>query len=194
MRGLRWDDSVIFGYAGWWLWWWNGHLIANTVSCSEDLSGMTRGVISSPSWPASYAENANCQYTLSVEAHLQLELHFSDDFDVEQSPDGQCIDALTVGAESEYMKKYFFCTKVFSSKTYNFTHEETKRKFRWKCWNWGFDSAHPVLAILSQYMTHFGAFFSESTPGFSCILSKTLKKTVVSGADLQKNGSVCSQS
>lgn len=74
------------------------------MSCTEDLSGKTRGVVSSPSWPAPYAENANCQYTLSVEAHLQLELHFSDDFDVEESPDGQCIDALRVGVESEYMK------------------------------------------------------------------------------------------
>ncbi|XP_029308137.1 LOW QUALITY PROTEIN: mannan-binding lectin serine protease 2 [Cottoperca gobio] len=67
-----------------------------TVSCGEDLSGLTTGVVSSPSWPTSYAENANCQYTLSVEATLQLELHFSQDFDVEQSPDGQCIDSLTI--------------------------------------------------------------------------------------------------
>ncbi|TDH11635.1 hypothetical protein EPR50_G00062970 [Perca flavescens] len=65
-----------------------------TVSCAKDLSGLSEGDISSPSWPASYAENANCQYTLSVEATLQLELHFSEDFDVEQSPDGQCIDSL----------------------------------------------------------------------------------------------------
>lgn len=102
------------------------------MSCTEDLSGTTRGVVSSPSWPASYAENANCQYTLSVEAHLQLELHFSDDFDVEQSSDGQCIDALTVCVESEYIyeSEYLFCSKVFRSKTYNFTREETKRKFR----------------------------------------------------------------
>ncbi|KAL6109293.1 c1s [Pungitius sinensis] len=67
-----------------------------TVSCTEDLSGMHSGDISSPSWPASYAENANCQHTLSVEPILQLELHFSEDFDVEQSPDGQCIDALNI--------------------------------------------------------------------------------------------------
>ncbi|KAM9353768.1 complement C1s subcomponent [Symphorus nematophorus] len=71
-----------------------------TVSCTEDLSGMNRGDISSPSWPASYAENANCQYTLSVQAHLQLELHFSEDFDVEQSPDGQCIDAVRIETSS----------------------------------------------------------------------------------------------
>lgn len=102
--------------------------MTNTVGCSEDLSGRTRGVVSSPSWPSPYAENAKCQYTLSVEAHLQLELHFSDDFDVEQGPEGHCIDALRVGVESEYMN--FFCTSVFYSKTYNFTHEETKRKFR----------------------------------------------------------------
>ncbi|KAM7383289.1 hypothetical protein PAMP_002956 [Pampus punctatissimus] len=71
-----------------------------TVSCSEDLSGQNNGEISSPSWPGSYAENANCKYTLSVEAHLQLELHFSDDFDVEQSPDGQCIDGLRIKTPS----------------------------------------------------------------------------------------------
>ncbi|XP_070767920.1 ovochymase-like, partial [Enoplosus armatus] len=71
-----------------------------TVSCTEDLSGLNRGDISSPSWPASYAENANCQHTLSVEAHLQLELHFSEDFDVEQSPDGQCIDAVRIETPS----------------------------------------------------------------------------------------------
>uniref|UniRef100_A0A3Q1KAJ8 Complement component 1, s subcomponent n=1 Tax=Anabas testudineus TaxID=64144 RepID=A0A3Q1KAJ8_ANATE len=67
-----------------------------TVSCSEDLSGLNEGDISSPSWPGPYAENANCQYTLSVEAHLQLELHFSEAFDVEQSTDGQCIDTLRI--------------------------------------------------------------------------------------------------
>lgn len=58
---------------------------------------MTRGHVATPSWPGAYAENSNCQYTLSVEAHLQLELLFSGVFDVEQGPDGQCIDALTVG-------------------------------------------------------------------------------------------------
>lgn len=71
--------------------------LLNLVSCNEDLSGQQRGRISSPSWPAPYAENANCQYVLSVEDHLQLELEFSSDFDVEQSPDGPCIDALRVG-------------------------------------------------------------------------------------------------
>lgn len=40
--------------------------------------------------------NADCLYTLSVEDHLQVELHFSEGFDVEQSSDGQCIDALMV--------------------------------------------------------------------------------------------------
>lgn len=69
------------------------------MSCAEDLSGLKTGDLSSPSWPAPYAENANCQYTLSVEDHLQLELHFSEHFDVEQRPDGQCIDALRVGVD-----------------------------------------------------------------------------------------------
>lgn len=69
----------------------------NTVSCDKDLSGLQRGHIASPSWPGPYAENANCQYTLSVDAHLQLELVFSGVFDVEQGPEGQCIDTLTVG-------------------------------------------------------------------------------------------------
>uniref|UniRef100_A0A3Q4BLB9 Complement component 1, s subcomponent n=1 Tax=Mola mola TaxID=94237 RepID=A0A3Q4BLB9_MOLML len=71
-----------------------------TVGCNEDLSGLNRGFISSPSWPAPYAENANCQYTLSVEDHLQLQLQFSGDFDVEQSPDGQCIDSLRIETPS----------------------------------------------------------------------------------------------
>ncbi|KAF7670145.1 hypothetical protein LDENG_00050090 [Lucifuga dentata] len=71
-----------------------------TVSCTEDLSGLHKGKISSPSWPHQYAENSNCLYTLSVEAHLQLELHFSKDFDIEQTPDGQCIDSLTVETPS----------------------------------------------------------------------------------------------
>ncbi|XP_029359830.1 complement C1s subcomponent [Echeneis naucrates] len=71
-----------------------------TVSCSEDLSGLNKGDISTPSWPGPYAENADCQYTLSVEPHLQLELHFSEVFDVEQSPDGQCIDELRIETSS----------------------------------------------------------------------------------------------
>lgn len=79
------------------------------VSCSEDRSGMTRGDISSPSWPVPYAENANCKYTLSVEAHLQLELHISKDFDVEQGPDGQCIDALTVRVQHHTVHHTVMC-------------------------------------------------------------------------------------
>lgn len=71
-----------------------------TVSCTEDLSGLRDGDISSPSWPGSYAENARCVYTLSVETHQQLELHFSEIFDVEQGPDGQCIDTLTIKTHS----------------------------------------------------------------------------------------------
>uniref|UniRef100_A0A3Q2QM99 Mannan-binding lectin serine protease 2 n=1 Tax=Fundulus heteroclitus TaxID=8078 RepID=A0A3Q2QM99_FUNHE len=72
-----------------------------TVGCAEDLSGLKRGKISSPSWPGAYAENANCKYTLSVEENLQLELHFSEGFDVEQSPEGHCIDELKIETHSE---------------------------------------------------------------------------------------------
>ncbi|KAM4735170.1 complement C1s subcomponent-like isoform 2-T2 [Anableps anableps] len=72
-----------------------------TVSCTEDLSGLKRGDISSPSWPGVYAENANCKYTLSVEEKLQLELHFSEGFDVEQSPEGHCIDELKIETHTE---------------------------------------------------------------------------------------------
>lgn len=71
-------------------------LLLNAVHCSEDLSGQRKGAISSPSWPSTYAMNADCLYTLSVEEHLQVELHFSDGFDVEQSTDGNCVDALMV--------------------------------------------------------------------------------------------------
>ncbi|KAL0985104.1 hypothetical protein UPYG_G00152940 [Umbra pygmaea] len=71
-----------------------------TVSCNQDRSGSLRGVISSPSWPGPYAEHANCLYTLSVENHLQLLLHFAGEFDVEQGPDGQCVDTLTVETSS----------------------------------------------------------------------------------------------
>lgn len=67
-----------------------------TVSCTEDLSGQSEGHISSPLWPSSYTENSHCVYTLSVEPHLQLELHFSEAFDVEQNYDGQCIDTVRV--------------------------------------------------------------------------------------------------
>ncbi|KAM9724043.1 complement C1s subcomponent isoform 2-T2 [Menidia menidia] len=71
-----------------------------TVSCTEDLSGLNRGEIASPNWPAPYAEDANCEYTLSVEENLQLELHFSEVFDVEQSPDGHCTDAVKIETSS----------------------------------------------------------------------------------------------
>ncbi|KAF7226962.1 putative LOC107379532-like protein [Nothobranchius furzeri] len=71
-----------------------------TVSCNEDLSGLNNGDISSPFWPETYAENANCQHNLSVVENLQLELHFSEVFDVEQGPDGECIDALTIETHS----------------------------------------------------------------------------------------------
>uniref|UniRef100_A0A3Q1FWV0 Calcium-dependent serine proteinase-like n=1 Tax=Acanthochromis polyacanthus TaxID=80966 RepID=A0A3Q1FWV0_9TELE len=83
----------------------HGYILADdkhtcTVSCNEDLSGQNSGDVSSPSWSGSYAENANCVSTLSVERHLQLELHFSSAFDVEQSADGECIDAVTVETPS----------------------------------------------------------------------------------------------
>lgn len=83
----------------------HGYLLADdkhtcTVSCNEDLSGQNSGGVSSPSWPGPYAENADCVSILSVENHLQLELHFSSMFDVEQSPDGQCIDTLRVETPS----------------------------------------------------------------------------------------------
>lgn len=116
-----------------WWWWWQLTLNYNTVSCTEDLSGLKRGDISSPSWPASYAENANCQHTLSVEAHLWLELHFSEDFDVEQSPDGQCIDALTVGFESDYVCRPTSWVCVFLK------HRTLQRKVQtkvFKLWIW----------------------------------------------------------
>ncbi|KAM6968312.1 mannan-binding lectin serine protease 1-like [Aplochiton taeniatus] len=71
-----------------------------TVACSEDRSGSLKGVISSPSWPGLYAENAQCSYTLSVEEHLQLVLEFSGDFDVEQGPDTECLDYLMVETPS----------------------------------------------------------------------------------------------
>ncbi|XP_027869090.1 mannan-binding lectin serine protease 2 isoform X1 [Xiphophorus couchianus] len=71
------------------------------VGCAEDLSGLKRGDISSLSWPGAYAENTNCKYTLSVEDNLQLELHFSEGFDVEQSPEGDCIDELRIETHSE---------------------------------------------------------------------------------------------
>nr|XP_024000464.1 mannan-binding lectin serine protease 2-like [Salvelinus alpinus] len=67
-----------------------------TVSCTEDLSGSLRGVISSPSRPGPYAEHAHCSYILSVEDNLELLLHFTGEFDVEQGPDGQCVDTLMV--------------------------------------------------------------------------------------------------
>ena len=87
------------------------------MSCNEDLSGLNRGSISSPSWPAAYAENSNCQYTISVDDHMQLKLQFSGDFDVEQSHDGQCIDSLRVGTEHFQVK-------------YNSIHQDTRGKFR----------------------------------------------------------------
>lgn len=68
----------------------------SAVHCSQDLSGLHNGDIFSPSWPAPYAMDANCLYTLSVEDHLQVELNFSQAFDVEQSTDGHCIDVLMV--------------------------------------------------------------------------------------------------
>uniref|UniRef100_A0A4W5R4C5 Complement component 1, s subcomponent.1 n=1 Tax=Hucho hucho TaxID=62062 RepID=A0A4W5R4C5_9TELE len=71
-----------------------------TVSCTEDLSGSLRGLISSPSQPGPYAEHAHCSYILSVEDNLELPLHFTGEFDVEQGPDGQCVDTLMVETSS----------------------------------------------------------------------------------------------
>ncbi|XP_055780502.1 uncharacterized protein LOC129856819 [Salvelinus fontinalis] len=81
-----------------------------TVSCTEDLSGSLRGVISSPSRPGPYAEHAHCSYILSVEDNLELLLHFTGEFDVEQGPDGQCVDTLMV--ETSAGTQGPFCGRV----------------------------------------------------------------------------------
>ncbi|KAK7886898.1 hypothetical protein WMY93_026519 [Mugilogobius chulae] len=71
-----------------------------TVSCAEDLSGQTEGSVSSPSWPGLYPENSHCVHSLSVDPKLQLQLTFSKAFDVEQSPDGDCLDSLRIETHS----------------------------------------------------------------------------------------------
>ncbi|XP_076010741.1 uncharacterized protein c1s.2 [Genypterus blacodes] len=90
-----------------------------TVSCSEDFSGLREGSISSPSWPDPYSDNAICTYTLSVEDHLQLVLHFSADFDVEKSGD-QCVDSLTV--ETLSGRVWTFCGNTAPSLLHTYAH------------------------------------------------------------------------
>lgn len=88
------------------------------MKCFLQHSELYSGSVRAEQWrriqtllaPAPYAENANCRYTLSAEATLQLELHFYEDFNVEQSPDGQCIDALRVGVEFKYLNTRLFYT------------------------------------------------------------------------------------
>lgn len=67
-----------------------------TVSCTEDLSGQSSGQVSSPSWPGLYPDNSRCVFSLSVDPQLQLQLHFSQPFEVEQGPDGECIDSVRI--------------------------------------------------------------------------------------------------
>lgn len=93
-----------------------------TVNCNKDLSGKSNGIISSPSWPNSYAENANCQYTLLVDSQSQVALEFSDVFDVEQGPNGQCIDALRVSDDSEYANTSRSCVCV-PPRNFNFAYQ-----------------------------------------------------------------------
>lgn len=66
------------------------------VSCSEDRTGSSEGVLMSPGRPEPYPENSVCSYTLAVEEGLQFELTFTGVFDVEMKENGQCIDSLTV--------------------------------------------------------------------------------------------------
>lgn len=98
------------------------------MGCAEDLSGLKRGDISSPSWPGAYAENTHCKYTLSVEDNLQLELHFSEGFDVEQSPEGDCIDELRVRIESQYSKIPGRCFFLFLLKRYSLYSKNKKEE------------------------------------------------------------------
>ncbi|KAJ0066322.1 hypothetical protein NL108_011150, partial [Boleophthalmus pectinirostris] len=71
-----------------------------SVSCSEDLSGQNEGRVSSPSWPGLYPENSHCVSTLSVDPHLQLQLTFLQPFDLEQDPEGGCLDSLRIETHS----------------------------------------------------------------------------------------------
>ncbi|XP_023651387.1 complement C1s subcomponent [Paramormyrops kingsleyae] len=66
-----------------------------TAMCTEDLSGSLQGMVSSPGWPGSYAADAQCSYTLSVEDGVQLVLEFNGEFDVEEE-DGVCKDSLLI--------------------------------------------------------------------------------------------------
>ncbi|KAG7469366.1 hypothetical protein MATL_G00128010 [Megalops atlanticus] len=67
-----------------------------TVNCSVNLSGSTLGTVSSPGWPDSYAEYAQCSYTLSVDDGLQLVLEFTGNFDIQEGEEGDCIDSLKI--------------------------------------------------------------------------------------------------
>ncbi|XP_030639724.1 complement C1s subcomponent [Chanos chanos] len=81
-----------------------------TVQCDEDLSGFREGAVRPPGILGSYASDARCNFTLSVDEGLQLLLTFNKDFDIEKGEDGNCIDSVTIETPSGSYGP--FCGKV----------------------------------------------------------------------------------
>ncbi|XP_012684544.2 complement C1s subcomponent [Clupea harengus] len=81
-----------------------------SVHCTEDLSGSRRGQVTPPGSPGPYAEDAHCSYSLSVEEGLQLVLEFTEEFDVEAKPSGECADAVKIKTPSQTLGPY--CGRV----------------------------------------------------------------------------------
>ncbi|KAJ8289888.1 hypothetical protein GJAV_G00006440 [Gymnothorax javanicus] len=80
------------------------------VNCSEDLSGLVLGKVSSPGRPGPYPGYALCSHTLAVEDELQVVLEFSEEFDIEEREGSQCVDSVTIKTPSREFGP--FCGRV----------------------------------------------------------------------------------
>nr|BAA86869.1 mannose-binding protein-associated serine protease (MASP) [Xenopus laevis] len=60
------------------------------VECSDNLFTQRSGLISSPDYPSPYAKSSDCRYRIELEEGFVINLHFDDNFDVEDHPEVKC--------------------------------------------------------------------------------------------------------
>ncbi|MBN3309091.1 C1S protein, partial [Amia calva] len=73
-----------------------------TLNCSMDMTGTSRGLVSSPGHPRYYPVEASCSYSLSVDEGYQFQLDILSPFDIERDREtGDCIDKLVIQTPSQ---------------------------------------------------------------------------------------------
>ncbi|XP_043536995.1 LOW QUALITY PROTEIN: complement C1s subcomponent-like [Chiloscyllium plagiosum] len=72
------------------------------VNCSGEVFTKFKGIITSPNYPETYAENSECHYRIQIDPGFEVILQFTEDFEVEGDPSTGCLSdilKITSGAK-----------------------------------------------------------------------------------------------